>query len=183
MPCRLSRSRTCCMTGLLTIGTIGLGRLIVSGRSREPSPPAMTTAFIPISSGGLVGPGAAVYRQYTPSVTRAPADPALFEPSSEGEDLRWRGRPCWLSIDLEAIEANVRALRARLRPGAGLMAVVKANAYGHGIVGIAEAALAAGAWGFGVAAVEEGAQLRSAGVDSPILVLGYVPHWEAERVL
>src|SRR5262245_42449428 len=63
------------------------------------------------------------------------------------------------------------------------MAVVKANAYGHGIVGIAGAALAAGAWGFGVAAVEEGAQLRSAGIDSPIVVLGYVPHWEAERVL
>jgi alanine racemase len=123
------------------------------------------------------------YGQYTPSVTRAPADLALFEPSSEGQDLRWRGRPCWLSIDLEAIEANVRALRGRLRPGAGLMTVVKANAYGHGIVGIAGAALAAGAWGFGVAAVEEGAQLRSAGFDCPILVLGYVPHWEAERVL
>jgi alanine racemase len=63
------------------------------------------------------------------------------------------------------------------------MAVVKANGYGHGIVGIAEAALAGGASCFGVAAVEEGAQLRSAGVDAPILVLGYVPHWEAERVL
>jgi alanine racemase len=116
-------------------------------------------------------------------MTRAPADRALFEPSSEGLDLRWRGRPCWLSIDLDAIEANVRAIGATLRPGTGLMAVVKANAYGHGTVGIAEAALAAGAWGFGVAAVEEGSQLRSAGIDCPILVLGYVPHWEAERVL
>src|SRR5256885_14439040 len=45
MPCRLSRSRTCSITGLLTIGTIGFGRLIVDGRRREPSPPAMTTAF------------------------------------------------------------------------------------------------------------------------------------------
>jgi alanine racemase len=108
---------------------------------------------------------------------------ALFEPSAEGPDLRWRGRPCWASIDLDAIEANVRSIRSRLRPGAQLMAIVKANAYGHGIVGIADAVLAAGAWGFGVACVDEGVQLRSAGVDSPILVLGYVPHWEAERVL
>lgn len=63
------------------------------------------------------------------------------------------------------------------------MAVVKANAYGHGIVGVAEAMLAGGASCFGVACVDEGVQLRSAGIDAPILVLGYVPHWEAERVL
>jgi alanine racemase len=63
------------------------------------------------------------------------------------------------------------------------MAVVKANAYGHGIVGIAEAAVAGGARCFGVACVDEGAQLRSAGIDCPILVLGYVPHWEAARVM
>jgi alanine racemase len=50
-------------------------------------------------------------------------------------------------------------------------------------VGIARAALAGGAQCFGVACVDEGAQLRSAGIDAPILVLGYVPHWEAERVL
>src|SRR5438105_7835483 len=48
MPCRLSRSRTWSITGLLTIGTIGFGRLIVRGRRRDPSPPAITTAFMPI---------------------------------------------------------------------------------------------------------------------------------------
>lgn len=114
---------------------------------------------------------------------RGPSDAALFEPAPEGIDLRWRGRPCWASIDLDAIEANCRTLAAMLRRPARLMAVVKANAYGHGIVGIAEAALAGGATCFGVACVDEGAQLRSAGIDCPILVLGYVPHWEAERVL
>src|SRR5207249_12246698 len=78
---------------------------------------------------------------------------------------------------------NCRAICGGLSRDAGLMAVVKANAYGHGIVGIAEEAVAGGAVCFGVACVDEGAQLRSAGVDAPILVLGYVPHWEAERAL
>jgi alanine racemase len=107
----------------------------------------------------------------------------LFEPAEREHERAWRGRACWASVDLDAIEANCRTLRAGLRGGAGLMSVVKANGYGHGIVGIARAALAGGASCFGVAAVEEGAQLRSAGIDAPILVLGYVPHWEAERVL
>ena len=46
MPWFFSRSRMCSITGLLTIGTIGLGRSIVRGRRREPSPPAITTAFM-----------------------------------------------------------------------------------------------------------------------------------------
>src|SRR5688572_5987162 len=96
---------------------------------------------------------------------------------------RWRGRPCWASIDLDALQLNIRTLRAGLRAGTELMAVVKANAYGHGIPGIAQAAIEAGATRFGVACVDEAVELRSAGVDCPILVLGYVPHWEAERVL
>ena len=100
-----------------------------------------------------------------------------------GDGRRWRGRPCWASIDLSALQQNVRLLRQGLRPGCELMAVVKANAYGHGIPGNAQAAIEAGATRFGVACVDEAVELRSAGVDCPILVLGYVPHWEAERVL
>src|SRR5262245_57171592 len=96
---------------------------------------------------------------------------------------RWRGRPCWASVDLAAIRHNVRALRAMLGPDTELMAVVKANGYGHGIPGIARAVLEAGATRFGVACVQEGVELRAAGVDCPVLVLGYVPHWEAERVV
>ena len=97
--------------------------------------------------------------------------------------MRWRGRPCWASVDLDAIEANCRAILAGLRPGVELMAVVKANAYGHGIVGAAPAMLAGGATRFGVACVDEGVELRASGIDSPVLVLGYVPPWEAERVV
>jgi alanine racemase len=101
----------------------------------------------------------------------------------DGGMRRWRGRPCWASIDLGALEQNIRTLRKGLRRGCEVMAVVKANAYGHGIPGIAGAAIAAGATRFGVACVDEAVELRSAGVDCPILVLGYVPHWEAERVV
>jgi alanine racemase len=103
--------------------------------------------------------------------------------SAQGHGRRWRGRPCWASIDLDAIRHNVRAMRSLLGPGTELMAVVKANGYGHGIPGIARAVLEAGATRFGVACVQEGVELRSAGLDCPVLVLGYVPHWEAERVV
>jgi alanine racemase len=75
----------------------------------------------------------------------------------------------WAEIDLGAIRHNVRALKARA-PGSRLMAVVKAGAYGHGAVPVAHAALEAGADALAVVTVEEGAELRNAGINSPILV-------------
>jgi alanine racemase len=77
-------------------------------------------------------------------------------------------RPTWAEVDLEAIRHNVRALRP---PSAELMAVVKANGYGHGDVPVARAAIDAGATWCGVALVEEGLRLREAGIEAPILVL------------
>jgi alanine racemase len=79
-------------------------------------------------------------------------------------------RPVWAEIDLAAVRANVLALRERCAP-AQLLAVVKADAYGHGAVPVARAAVDAGAVGLGVALVEEGIELRDAGIDAPILVL------------
>jgi len=79
-------------------------------------------------------------------------------------------RPVWAEIDLDAVRANVAALRARCAP-AELLAVVKAEGYGHGAVPVARAALEAGATGLGVALVEEGIELREAGIDGSILVL------------
>ncbi len=79
-------------------------------------------------------------------------------------------RPVWAEIDLGAVRANVRALRAHSHPAA-LLAVVKADGYGHGAVPVARAALEAGARGLGVALVEEGIELREAGIDGPVLVL------------
>ncbi len=79
-------------------------------------------------------------------------------------------RPVWAEIDLEAVRANVETLRATSAP-ADLLAVVKAEGYGHGAAPVARAALEAGASGLGVALVEEGIELRAAGIDAPILVL------------
>jgi len=81
-------------------------------------------------------------------------------------------RPTWVDVDLDAIAHNVRALTFE---GSETMAVVKADAYGHGDVAVAHAALGAGATWLGVALVEEGLGLRAAGIDAPILVLSECP--------
>jgi alanine racemase len=77
-------------------------------------------------------------------------------------------------IDLDAIAGNVRVFRNLVTPSSKLMAVVKANGYGHGAVMIARTALKAGADQLAVATVDEGVQLRRADVREPILVLGPV---------
>jgi alanine racemase len=79
----------------------------------------------------------------------------------------------WVEVDLSAIENNIRRLIQL--SGVQLMAVVKANAYGHGAVPVAQAALRAGAAWCGVARLEEALELRRAGLDCPILLLGYTP--------
>ena len=88
----------------------------------------------------------------------------------------------WLEIDLDAIRGNVRELR-RIS-GVMVMAVVKANGYGHGIVEAGVAALQGGADYLGVARIEEALVLRAAGVTQPLLVLGYTsPLQAAEAVM
>ena len=83
---------------------------------------------------------------------------------------RQRFRPAWAEIDLDAIAANAAILAAMAAP-AGLCAVVKADGYGHGAIPVARGARRGGATWLGVALVEEGVELRDAGVDGPILVL------------
>lgn len=80
--------------------------------------------------------------------------------------------PAWVEIDLAAIRHNVRAMRAQLTADCRLSAVVKANAYGHGAVAVAQVALAAGASRLCVGSVAEGAELRVAGITAPILISG-----------
>jgi alanine racemase len=75
-------------------------------------------------------------------------------------------------VDLGAIRHNVRLVRAAVGPGVRLMAMVKANAYGHGAVPVARACVEAGATGLAVAAVDEGLALRRSGITAPLLVLG-----------
>ncbi|HUO86909.1 MAG TPA: alanine racemase [Thermoanaerobaculia bacterium] len=80
-------------------------------------------------------------------------------------------RPAWVRVDLDALAANVRLLSTRIAP-ARLGAVVKADAYGHGAVRVALALERLGTALLAVALVEEGVELRRAGVSAPILVLG-----------
>ncbi len=94
---------------------------------------------------------------------RPPAPPALPE-----------GLVAAAVVDLDAVAANVAVLRERAG-GAALMAVVKADGYGHGMVPVARAALAGGASRLGVAHLREALELRSAGIDAPVLAWLTVP--------
>jgi alanine racemase len=89
------------------------------------------------------------------------------------EDLEAALRPAWVDVDLAALEHNLARLRERLAgSGTRTMAVVKADAYGHGAVGVSRSLEVAGVDWLGVALLEEGAEIRRAGVEVPILVLG-----------
>jgi alanine racemase len=89
------------------------------------------------------------------------------------EDERGHSRQrAWVEIQPEAIEANARILCRHIQNDTALMAVVKADGYGHGAVTVAQAAQAGGATSFGVATLAEGVQLRRAGITAPVLVLG-----------
>jgi alanine racemase len=79
--------------------------------------------------------------------------------------------PSWLEVDLDAVESNVRWLRRTVGPATQVAAVVKAQAYGLGAEEIARAAIRGGASRLAVARVQEGAALRRAGIDVPILIL------------
>ena len=81
-------------------------------------------------------------------------------------------RPTWTEVDLGAIRDNARVLKPET---AELMAVVKANGYGHGDVEVVRAAMDGGATWMAVALVEEGLKLRGAGIEAPILVLTEFP--------
>jgi alanine racemase len=84
-------------------------------------------------------------------------------------------RPAWAEIDLGAIRRNVSRIGTKLNSNTQFMAVVKANAYGHGEVAVARAAVEAGATWLGVILVDEGVRLREAGIDAPILLLHEAP--------
>lgn len=84
-------------------------------------------------------------------------------------------RPVWAEIDLGAIAHNLRQIKKLLAPVTKLCVVVKANAYGHGAVAVANTADEAGADFLAVAVLGEALELRNAGITTPILVLGPIP--------
>lgn len=110
-------------------------------------------------------------------------------PDNLAEIIRQRA---WIEIDLGALAHNVRQVRQLLSPKTELMAVVKADGYGHGAVRIARAALQAGASWLAIATLGEGIELREAGIAAPILVLGAantpaeiaaLVHWQLQPTL
>lgn len=91
--------------------------------------------------------------------------------------------PVWAEIDLQAVAKNMREIRRVTAATAGVMAVVKANAYGHGAVEVSRAALENGADWLGVARVAEGVDLRKAGIEAPVLILGYITPEQCDEVV
>src|SRR5215212_8282699 len=81
-------------------------------------------------------------------------------------------RPTWAEIDLNNLAANFNAVKTLVSPAARVMAVVKANAYGHGAVECSRRLAGEGADWFGVALPEEGIELRASGITQPVLCLG-----------
>ena len=92
--------------------------------------------------------------------------------------MQYRGT--YIRVDLSAIADNAEALKKSIAPTPHMMAVVKANAYGHGLIQVARTALEHGADWLGIAIPEEGETLRQAGITAPILVLGAVNRRGAE---
>jgi len=91
-------------------------------------------------------------------------------------------RPVWAEVNLENIKHNFREVK-RLSPNSEAMPVIKANAYGHGAVEVAKALKEEGAKRFAVAIADEGIKLREQGILEPILILGYTPPEDLERLL
>ena len=99
----------------------------------------------------------------------------------EPHEAGYSRQRAWVEVDAEAIRRNASSLSRFLAPGCALMAVVKADGYGHGAVPVAQAAMGGGASCFGVATLAEGVQLRRAGITAPVLVLGNLIHAEELR--
>ena len=118
-------------------------------------------------------PRTVAVRAPVPTITGAVVAPG--RPGLDPEAL------VWAEVNLDALAANVRVLRSHIGPRVRLVAVVKANAYGHGAGPVATAALAAGADGLAVGRLDEAVELRSAGITAPILVMGPVPASGARR--
>jgi len=89
----------------------------------------------------------------------------------------------WLEIDLDTVRHNIKTIRRIAGKNSEIMAVVKANAYGHDVIEISRVALESGATWLGVGALEEGIILRKAGIKAPILVLGLTSEDQVDCLL
>lgn len=92
-------------------------------------------------------------------------------------------RRTWAQINLDALDNNIEQIKSVLRPGTGLCAVVKADCYGHGYAYTAQQMQESGADRFAVSNLAEALQLRKAGINRPILILGYTPPDKARELV
>lgn len=92
-------------------------------------------------------------------------------------------RDAWVEVNLENLAQNVKILKKLVKPNVKMMAVVKADSYGHGAVMLTPTMLASGVDMLGVASIDEGLDLRNAKINCDILVLGAVPVWAFEAAV
>lgn len=107
---------------------------------------------------------------------------SLTVPRGDGGEISATTR-AWLEINPSALAHNIKQLRSLLSPTTELMAVVKANAYGHGAILVAQTALKQGVTSLAVATITEGQELRRAGINAPILLFGAVNTPEEIRAI
>ncbi len=121
-----------------------------------------------------------------------PHAPCPMPHSPQYNTYTWLSQRAWVEIDLAALSYNVQQVVRLLSSRTQLMAVVKADAYGHGAIAVAQTVLESGASWLGVATVPEGIQLREAGIKAPILILGAthtieqiqaIAYWELQPTL
>lgn len=195
---RLSRDHPAVSITLITLGERAQG--IAAGALAEGMPPGrVVVAYVArdvinhvrqyARPGDIVlvkGDASARMERVVAALLADPADKAQLvrqEPGWESVRIAQPERPTWLEVDLEATGHNTRLIRQVIGPGVALMAVLKADGYGHGAVKVARTALNNGAAYCGVASLNEAAALRAANIDAPILILGYTPAWHAREAL
>jgi len=124
-----------------------------------------------------------IVRELMADPGRAPELLIRQEPAFRGVQLALPERPTVLKVNLEAIANNLRTAQRIVGDRVRIMAVLKADGYGHGAIRIARTAMNNGAYMLGVACLSEGIALRQAGLTAPILVLGYTPAWHARQAV
>lgn len=143
-----------------------------------------------IGSGDVVLIKGALESRMEEVVEKLLADPATAESVLVRQSPAWKqiyiirpDRPTWVEIDLGAIANNVRRLKRIVGESVDIIATLKADAYGHGAVKVAQTALTNGAQILGVACLSEAVNLRRADITAPILILGYTPAWQAREAV
>lgn len=92
-------------------------------------------------------------------------------------------RPLWAEIDLDNFTHNIRAIKRLLKNGTEYISVIKADGYGHGAIELAEVCIENGIKWMAVAILDEAIELRNAGIENPLLVLGFTPYNKADAII